>query len=110
MSSQGYNGRVSGSVRQFGIAAIFVVCLAAPVLEMFDRWDQTLQTGNDTEANLVIAALCVGVAFVAARAFLNTAPRAWCFAVPSVGLSDRFVHRALTPPTPTIRPPTPLRV
>ena len=62
---------MSGSVRQCGIVAIFAVCLAAPVLEMFDRWDQPLQTGNDTEANLVVVALCVGVAFVAARAFLK---------------------------------------
>jgi hypothetical protein len=110
MSSQGYNGHVSGSVRRFGIAAIFAVCLAAPVLEMFDRWDQTLQTGNDTEANLVIVALCVGVAFVAARAFLRTPPSAACCDVLAVGRSDRYVQRFLTPPTPTIRPPTPLRV
>lgn len=27
---------------------------------MFDRWDHTLQTGNDAEWNLVILALCVG--------------------------------------------------
>ena len=29
---------------------------------MFDQWDHTLQDGNDTEANFVIAALCIGVA------------------------------------------------
>src|SRR5215468_10475422 len=102
MSAEGYNGHVSGSVRQFGIAAIFAVCLAAPVLEMFDRWDQTLQTGNDTEANLVVVALCVGVAFVAARAFLKTAPSATSCAAISVGRTARYVHRSLTPPTPTI--------
>jgi hypothetical protein len=110
MRSQGYNGQVSGSVRQFGIAAIFAVCLAAPVLEMFDRWDQTLQTGNDTEANLVAVALCVGGAFVAARAFLKANPSATCCAAIPPGRPDRCVDRSLTPPTPTIRPPTPLRV
>ena len=30
---------------------------------MFDRWDHTVQDGNDTEADVVVAALCVGVAF-----------------------------------------------
>jgi hypothetical protein len=30
---------------------------------MFDQWDHTLQTGNDTEYTFVILALCVGVAF-----------------------------------------------
>jgi hypothetical protein len=29
---------------------------------MFDKWDHTLQTGNDTEYTFVIIALCVGVA------------------------------------------------
>ncbi len=30
---------------------------------MFDQWDHTLQTGNDTEYTFVIIALCVGVAY-----------------------------------------------
>jgi hypothetical protein len=30
---------------------------------MFDQWDDTIQTGNDTEYGLVVLALCVGVAY-----------------------------------------------
>ena len=30
---------------------------------MFDQWDHTLQTGDDTEYTFVVLALCVGVAY-----------------------------------------------
>jgi hypothetical protein len=30
---------------------------------MFDHWDHTLQTGNDTEYALVVLGLCVGAAY-----------------------------------------------
>ena len=48
--------------RQLIGALILTVCVGAPLVEAFDRWDDTLRDGNDTEANLVIAALCVGFA------------------------------------------------
>jgi hypothetical protein len=38
---------------------------------MFDRWDHTARDGNDTETNLVVAAVCIGIGFVAAAAFLR---------------------------------------
>ena len=50
------------TLRRLAVAAILAVCLGAPIAEMFDQWDHTYQDGNDTEANLVVAALCVGVA------------------------------------------------
>ena len=34
---------------------------------MFDHWDHTIQTGNDTEYALVVLALCIGVAYSFAR-------------------------------------------
>jgi len=37
-----------------------------PLVESVDSWDHTLSDGNDTEADVVIAALCVGLAFSAA--------------------------------------------
>ena len=52
--------------RRFLGAAIVVICVCVPIIESFDTWDQTLVDGNDTEANLVIAALCVGLALTAA--------------------------------------------
>jgi hypothetical protein len=49
--------------RRLFITAIIAICLGGPIVEMFDRWDKTLQDGNDTEADVVVAALCIGVAF-----------------------------------------------
>jgi hypothetical protein len=50
-------------VRRLAITAIIAICLGGPIVEMCDRWDQTVQDGNDTEADVVVAALCIGVAF-----------------------------------------------
>jgi hypothetical protein len=48
----------------FLIATIaLAICFVCQVAEMFDQWDHTLQTGNDTEYTFVVLALCVGVAF-----------------------------------------------
>jgi hypothetical protein len=49
------------------IAIVLLTCVACPVLELFDRWDHTVQTGNDTEYNFVVVGLCVGVAYAFAR-------------------------------------------
>jgi membrane-associated phospholipid phosphatase len=34
--------------RHLVIAAIIAICIGGPIVEMFDEWDDTLQTGNDT--------------------------------------------------------------
>ena len=41
---------------------------------MFDTWDHTIQTGNDTEYALVVLALCVGMAHTLARFILKPVP------------------------------------
>jgi hypothetical protein len=46
---------------------VLLTCLICPLVETFDNWDHTIQTGNDTEYALVILALCVGVAYSFAR-------------------------------------------
>ena len=102
---------MSGRIRRFSVALILLVCLGSPIVEMFDHWDHTLQDGNDTETNVVIVALCVGVALITAiRLVLNLAP---------ISPRERFASqptqtpsrgRMLTPLTPDIRPPTILRV
>jgi len=48
-------------------ALVLLTCLICPLLEMFDSWDDTIQTGNDTEYTLVVLALCMGVAYSVAR-------------------------------------------
>ncbi len=52
---------------QITVALVLFTCLVCPVVEMFDQWDHTIQTGNDIEYALVILALCVGVAYTFAR-------------------------------------------
>jgi hypothetical protein len=49
-----------------------LTCLICPIVETFDTWDHTIQTGNDTEYSLVILALCVGVAYSFARFILKS--------------------------------------
>lgn len=61
---------------QIAPALILLVCLISPIVEMFDRWDHTVQTGNDTEYALVLLGLCAGAAYAFARklaAFVNLA-------------------------------------
>src|SRR5262245_55534148 len=56
-------------------AAIVVICIGVPLVESFDTWDHTLSDGNDTEANVVVAALCVGLALSTAARIVITRVR-----------------------------------
>jgi hypothetical protein len=49
------------------VGLVLAVCFVCPIIEMFDYWDHTIQTGSDTEYALVLLALCVGMAFSFAR-------------------------------------------
>jgi hypothetical protein len=83
------------------------------VVELFDRWDPTVQEGGgDTEANIVVVALCVGLALVAASFVLPRLGTAKSSTPVPAGSPDRpsgtFIRvSVLTPPG---RAPTPLRV
>jgi len=61
--------------RAFRIIATLALltCLICPLVETFDTWDHTIQTGNDTEYGLVVLALCVGVAYSFARCIFKSA-------------------------------------
>jgi hypothetical protein len=49
------------------VAIVLLTCLVCPLLELFDRWDHTIQTGDDTEYTLVALALCIGIVFALVR-------------------------------------------
>jgi hypothetical protein len=53
------------------ISLILLTCLVCPVMQMFDRWDHEVQTGQDTESALVVIALCLGVTFSLVRAIVT---------------------------------------
>ena len=58
---------------QITLALALFICVVCPIVEMFDNWDHTIQTGNDTEYALVVLALCVGVAYSFARLVCKSA-------------------------------------
>jgi hypothetical protein len=101
------------NVKRFIGIAIVAICIGSPIVETFDHWDSTLQSGDDTEANLIIVALCVGTAIATER--LIAAAQ---IAAPFVSSLTRIASESLMPmlpplaasPTPTASPPIPLRV
>jgi hypothetical protein len=100
------------TVRRLAIVAILAVCLGAPIIELFDQWDHTVQDGNDTEANVVIVALCVGLALsvtgvVVVRIRVMSLDS--CVRI-VVSQTIRVAVSAFATPIPTVSPPTPLRV
>jgi hypothetical protein len=100
------------SLRRFATGVILAICIGAPILEMVDRWDRTLEDGNDTEINLVVVALCVAVAFAVAGALvacLRASPKRHGRFVLTPE-STLIIPLTLATPIPNSRPPTPLRV
>jgi hypothetical protein len=103
---------VRACLQRIFVAVLLAVCVGAPVLEMFDHWDRPLQDGSDTESNLVVVVLCVGIGFVAAATVIR------CVRAPQASTcleatSRVFVSSAYTPfvlPIPDASPPTVLRV
>jgi hypothetical protein len=77
-------------VRRLLGAVIVVICIGVPLVESFDTWDHTLSDGNDTESDVVVAALCVGLA-------LSTVATIVIARVRSVPIDGRF-HLSLPPP------------
>ena len=61
-------GMVREKVIQAAATLILVLCLWGHVSELFDRWDHTSRTGNDTEYSTVIAVLAGGAVILFARA------------------------------------------
>jgi hypothetical protein len=99
-------------VRRLAIAAILAISLGAPIAELFDTWDETLPTGSDTEANMVVVALCVGVAFAIGTIVIIDRIRnlASSSARRVVVVPAPREIAAFLEPSPTVSPPAILRV
>lgn len=100
-------------VRRLAIAAILAVSLGAPIAELFDTWDQTLQTGSDTEANVAVVALCIGVAFAFGTIVVVNRIRALASSSARrviVSLAPTCEITSFLRPAPTVSPPAILRV
>ena len=99
--------------RRLFIAAIIAIALGAPVVELFDSWDQSLQSGTDTEANVAVVALCMGVAFAIGTVVIAGRIRALSSALTGRVVTLRVAVRdvaSVLGPVPTVSPPTILRV
>lgn len=99
--------------RRIFISAIIAISLGAPIVELFDSWDQSLQTGTDTEANVAVVALCIGVAFAIGTIVIAGRIRALSSTSAGRVIARRVVIRQLASalaPVPTVSPPTILRV
>src|SRR5262249_45381022 len=98
------------SARKLVGAAIVAICVAVPLAETFDSWDHTAQDGNDTEANVVIVALCVGLVLSIVPSLGIVRFRALPRAV-RVDLTPRVARfeTSILSPIPTISPPAILR-
>ena len=100
------------SARRWLVAAILAVCLGGPIAESFDWWDQAQPVGDDTETNLVVVALSVGLAISVAAIVVQ-----WFASFVSQPLSRRWVSDAsavlvMAPPRPGhgSLPRSPLRI
>ena len=58
---------------RIAVTLVLLICFVCPLVETFDNWDDTIQTGNDTEYALVVLALCVGVSYSFARFIFKSA-------------------------------------
>ena len=94
-------------------ALVVAICIAVPLMESIDTWDDWSRDGNETEIHVVVATLCVGFALAATRR-LQTTPLAELRAIhrpcqaalPRQQMTARCI--ALSPPTDS--PPLPLRI
>jgi len=53
------------------VALVLFTCVVCPLVEVFDQWDHTVQTGSDTEYTLVVLALCIGAVYSFARCIIT---------------------------------------
>jgi hypothetical protein len=99
--------------RQLAAAAILAIALGSPVVEVCDQWDSSFQDGSDTEAQAVIAALCIGLVLVIGTIAVVTHIRALASSLCPDAVVARIIRlpaRWLGAPIPTSSPPIPLRV
>ena len=55
----------------FAVLITLATMLGGHVTELFDHWDNTLQTGRDIDYSVVIIAVCAGIVFAAAKGLIG---------------------------------------
>ena len=54
------------------VLLVGALLLGAQVSELFDTWDNTLETGNDIEFSVTVIALCIGACVLFAKLLLRS--------------------------------------
>lgn len=62
-----YHRAVRRRVLQLAAMILLLVAVGSQVSELMDRWDHTMQTGNDIESVLVVLALTTGAVLAAVK-------------------------------------------
>ena len=96
------------------VAIVLLICVVCPMVELFDYWDHTIQTGNDTEYTLVALALCIGIVFTLVRFTVTlfsrvTASNASC-RLPSLESASFLLIASAIFPAAAASPPLHLRI
>jgi hypothetical protein len=94
------------------VVGILVIgtCVVCPILEMFDHWDHTAQTGKDTESTLMVVALSVGLMIPAAGIVALPSLRPVASGVSVVAVAPLSHCLFADVPVPVSEPPPPLRI
>ncbi len=94
-------------------ALVVAICVAVPLMESIDTWDDWSRDGNETEIHVVVATLCVGFALAATRR-LQTPPLMELPAIPGpVSMAapvQEWAFRSVAMAPPTDSPPLALRI
>jgi hypothetical protein len=61
---------VPNRLLRWAVLIILTAMLGGHVSEMFDRWENTLQTGRDVDYTVVVVAACAGTVFVVAKGLI----------------------------------------
>ncbi len=66
-------GHMGSGLPKIVVYVILLTCLLCVVSEAFDRWDNSFQTGSETESSVLILALSLGTAYLTVKCSLVVA-------------------------------------
>ena len=55
---------VAAKILKLALYAVLLVWLTWPIVELFDTWDQPVDTGNDSQYTFVVLGICAGAVYV----------------------------------------------
>ncbi len=62
---------------KIAVLAVLLICFVCAASEALDRWDNSFQTGNESESSVLLLALSLGTAFLLVRHTYGSAVRSF---------------------------------